>query len=155
MQIRIESFENNQCYLPIGPAVAQPFLANGNRRVVCWLNAKEKLHSALLPLKDGGHYIMLGTAVLKKTGLRTGSLVEVSLEPDSSEYQFEMPEEFQAVLDTDPQAEAAFRTLTDGSKRTLMHWIRQVKSVDKRIERSLKIAGKMKSGVKSVKEILR
>jgi len=34
-----------------------------------------------------------------------------------------MPEEFQAVLDSDPEGTSHFSTLTDGKKRSLIYYI--------------------------------
>jgi uncharacterized protein YdeI (YjbR/CyaY-like superfamily) len=59
------------------------------------------------------------------------------------------------VLKTDTEAESIFKGLTDGNKRGLIYLVTQVKSIDKRIERSLKIAERLKLGIKSPREILK
>jgi uncharacterized protein YdeI (YjbR/CyaY-like superfamily) len=66
-----------------------------------------------------------------------------------------MPEELREVLDTDPEAGRVFDSLTEGNKRGLMYLVSQVKSSDKRIERSFIIAAKLKRGITSPREILK
>lgn len=59
------------------------------------------------------------------------------------------------VLKTDQKADNIFKTLTEGNKRGLIYLVTQVKSIDKRIGRSLKIAERLKLRVKSPREILK
>ena len=81
--------------------------------------------------------------------------VQAQILPDESPFQFDMPEEFQAVLDTDPAASAVFERLTPGNQRSLIYLVQALKSVDKRIERSLLVASKLRAGIHSAREILR
>jgi uncharacterized protein YdeI (YjbR/CyaY-like superfamily) len=82
-------------------------------------------------------------------------LITLSFKEDDSEFQFEMPEEFLEVLYQDPDADAVFQGLTDGNKRGLIYVITLVKSSEKRIERSLKVAEKLKIGVTSPRLVLK
>jgi uncharacterized protein YdeI (YjbR/CyaY-like superfamily) len=59
------------------------------------------------------------------------------------------------VLDTDPKANEVFHSLTEGNQRGLMYLVTQVKSSEKRIERALKIAEKIKAGITSPRNILK
>ncbi|HMP87120.1 MAG TPA: YdeI/OmpD-associated family protein, partial [Lacibacter sp.] len=54
-----------------------------------------------------------------------------------------------AVLESDPEAEALFRKLTPGNQRGLLYLVTRLRSSEKRIERSLHIAEKMKAGITS------
>lgn len=139
----------------IDPQVAAPLLANGNKRVVCIINGTLTLHCALLHSKEGYHYIAISSKVCKQLGVKAGSKLQIHLEIDTAEYQFEMPVELQEVLDSDPEAAAAFEALTDGKKRSIMHLVTLVKSVDKRIERALLIAHKIKMGISSPQLLLK
>ena len=73
---------------------------------------------------------------------------------DDTELQFSVPEEFAEVLATDPAAEKIFNTLTPGNKRGLIALVNMVKSSDKKIERSLLIAEKLKKGVSSPAKVM-
>lgn len=139
----------------IDPQVAAPLLANGNKRVVCTINDNLVLHSALMSSKEGYHYIVISSKVCKQLGLLAGHKVKIHLEVDTAEYQFVMPAELQEVLDSDPEAATAFEALTDGKKRSIMHLVTLVKSVDKRIERALLIAHKIKMGITAPQLLLK
>ena len=55
---------------------------------------------------------------------------------------------------TDPAAEKIFNTLAPGHKRGLIALVNTVKSSDKKIERSLLIAEKLKKGVISPAKVM-
>ena len=56
----------------------------------------------------------------------------------------ELPEEFTEVLAQDEFAFQAYEALNDGGKRGYIYYIRQGKSIDTRIKRSLEISEKLK-----------
>ncbi|HQS36418.1 MAG TPA: YdeI/OmpD-associated family protein, partial [Sediminibacterium sp.] len=124
-------------------------------RVVCKLNDQLEFHCAFMPKKEGGHYINIGATICKKLQLKEGSLVKVSFEVDNSDYQFAMPEEFSEVLSSDADANFIFHNLTEGNQRGLIYLVSQVKSSEKRIERALRIANRLKNGVTSPRVILK
>lgn len=129
--------------------------AGGNRRVLCTLNGSLGIHAAIMKTKTGIHYIMLSTANQKKLGVKAGSKVKAEIEIDKSELQFHIPEEFEEVMATDPEAKKVFNQLTAGNKRGLVALVNMVKSTDKRIERSLKIADRIKKGITSPQKVMK
>ena len=74
---------------------------------------------------------------------------------DNTDYQFAIPQELEEVLNTDDEANQIFNSLTEGNQRGLMYLVSQVKSVDKRIERALKISERLKNGITSPRLILK
>ena len=130
-------------------------MVSGNKRVVCTLNDNLALHSAIMKNKVGEYYITISSKVCKQLGLSVGDKVKIHLQVDTAEYQFSMPEELQEVLDSDPEAAIAFEALTDGKKRSIMYLVTLVKSADKRIERALLIAHKIKMGITSPQLLLK
>lgn len=124
-------------------------------RVICSLNQQIEIHCALMPKKEGGFYINIGKPVLKKLKLTVGDIFDYTIKPDNTKYQFHYPEELKEVLETDSTAKAIFESLTDGNKRSIMHLVNKIKSVDKRIDRSLKIAEKLKLGITSPMQIMK
>jgi antitoxin component of MazEF toxin-antitoxin module len=142
--------------IPIATNIATTFVKAGNRRVLCTINGQHCLHAALMTRKEqGDYYIYASKALLKKLQLKAGNPLQVQLEPDNSAYQFDMPEELAEVLATDPDAHAIFHALTPGRQRGLIHLVALVKTVDKKIERALKIADKIKAGITSPTAILK
>lgn len=155
MKARLEKLANGMHYFMVDAKTADKFIKSGNRRVVCKLNGTVEFHCALMPKKPGGHFVYVGSKVLKQLKLKAGSEITATFSPDTSAFQFEAPAELLEVLKTDSKANAAFKSLTDGNQRGLIYLVTQVKSTDKRIERALKIAERLKLGISSPREILK
>lgn len=151
--MKIHKFSDSMHYLPVPKEEAERWIANGHRRVVCHLNESETLHVALISSKEVGYYIYLSAKILKKLNLQEGDEVAARFEADTSEHQFQVPEEWAEVLRTDPEAEEKFNSLTPGNRRSIMALITQVKSAQKQVERSLLIAERLKMGITSVREL--
>jgi uncharacterized protein YdeI (YjbR/CyaY-like superfamily) len=147
-------FNNGMHYLTLDAKTVQRLTKNNNKRVICRINDEVELHSAILQQKEVGHYIMISAAICKKLRIKAGTCVTATFKIDDSDYQFEMPEELGEVLATDPEASAVFHALTKGNQRSLIYLVSQVKSVDKRIERALTIAERIKVGHTSPRTIL-
>lgn len=142
-------------YISLDAAMAKKLSQKGNKRVLCRLNDTIEIHAALMKTKEGMHYIMIGSKYLKQLKLKKGSVVKADITIDTSELQFNIPEEFAEVMATDPQAETIFNSLTDGNKRGLIALVNMVQSTDKKIERALKIAERVKYGITAPQKILK
>jgi uncharacterized protein YdeI (YjbR/CyaY-like superfamily) len=142
-------------YIELTEKQVKSLTKNGNKRVLCNLNDTVELHAAIMKTKEGMHYIMIGNQYLKQLRLKQNSTVKATITIDTSELQFDMPEEFAEVMDTDIQAKTIFTALTAGNKRGLLSLVNMVKSTDKKIERSLMIAEKLKAGIKSPQAMLK
>jgi hypothetical protein len=143
-------------FIPVPADAAALLTKNGNRRVLCTINGTHTLHAALLPRKGSNDcFIYAGKALLKKAGITAGSKLTIQLKVDDSAYQFDMPEELAEVLDTDSDAHHIFHALTPGRQRGLIQLVLMVKSTDKKIERALKIADKIKAGITSPQLVMK
>ena len=142
-------------YIALDAKTVKRVTAGGNKRVLCTLNETLTLHAAVMKTKEGMHYIMISAATQKKLGIKPGSTVKAKIEIDKSELQFHIPEEFAEVMDTDPGAKKVFDNLTNGNKRGLIAIVSMVKSSDKRIERALLIAEKIKMGITSPQKMMK
>jgi hypothetical protein len=149
MEYTLEKLSNGMHYIMLDKKAVTTLTKNGNKRVICKLNNQLEIHSALLPKKEGGCFITIGLTTCKKLKIKEGSIVTATFQIDKSDYQFEMPAEFKEVLNTDSKANKIFHALTPGNQRGIIYLVGLVKSSDKRIERSLKIAEKLKAGVTS------
>ncbi|MGB8192478.1 MAG: YdeI/OmpD-associated family protein [Chitinophagaceae bacterium] len=152
--LAIEKLSNGMHFLMVPDSIANSFTKAGHKRVICTINDCS-FHVALMPRKEGGYIIVLGQAKMKQLQLKADALVKAVFEPDESDYQFEMPEELSEVLKSDPVAHDVFHSLTKGNQRSLIYLVVQVKSADKRIERSLTIAEKIKHGVTNAMRVLK
>lgn len=142
-------------YFMVDKKTVETFAKTGNKRALCKLNNAVEFHCAFMQKKEGGYFVNVGSKIRNKLGLSVGDTVTATFTSDDSAFQFEMPQEFAEVLNTDSKANKVFKSLTDGNKRGLIYLVTQVKSIDKRIERSLKIAEKLRLGIKSPREILK
>lgn len=151
----VEKFETGMHYLQLDKKTALALTRHGNKRAICTINGAVSFHCAIMNKKEGWHFINVGLSVCKKLGIKKGAKVTATFTPDTTKYQFDMPEELQEVLQTDPEASRIFHSLTEGNQRGLIYLVGQVKSVDKKIERALKIATRLKGGIISPRVILK
>lgn len=151
----LERFEKGMHYIMLDKKTVARLPKHENKRVICKLNEQVEFHCAIMHKKEGGHFITIGLPICKKLKIKAGSKVTAVFSVDNSEYQFEMPEELQEVLHSDPDADRIFQSLTKGNQRGLIYLVTLVKSSDKRIDRALKIAEKLKQGLTSPRLILK
>jgi hypothetical protein len=132
-------------HLPVPGAIAQTFLAEGAKRVVCTLNEKIEFQCALVPKGEGVYCIMVNKKTRDQLGLKEGSAARVSLRKDESEYGLPMPEELAEVLAQDEAGNRFFHALTPGKLRTLLYIVGHVKNSDARIARAFAIVEHLKA----------
>lgn len=152
---RLEKFSSGMHYIIVDKDIVDTFKNLGDMRAVCKLNDQVEFHCAFMPKKEGGHFVNIGTTICKKLKIKEGSTVIATFTVDKTVYQFEMPEELIEVLDLDTDANNIFHSLTEGNQRGLIYLVKQVKSSDKRIERALKIADRLKNGITSPRTMLK
>jgi Bacteriocin-protection, YdeI or OmpD-Associated/Domain of unknown function (DUF1905) len=144
--MKLDKFDSGMHYIIVEENVVKLFLEKGAKRAICTIE-KVDFHCAFMPKKEGGYFINIGSKICKQLNLKMGDAVYPTFREDTTEYQFEMPEELTEVLYQDPDAFAVFEGLTDGNKRGLIYLVTMVKSSEKRIERALKIVEKLKMGI--------
>lgn len=130
-------------YFVVPPAIAQYFLDQKTRRVVCTLQEKEKVHAALMPSGDSW-FILLNKKLRTILHLEEGDKLSVTLEEEKEAYGMPMPEELQVSLDQDEEASAYFHALTPGKQRNLIYIVSKVKNVDSRINKAQAILHHLK-----------
>ena len=69
----------------------------------------------------------------------------VSIMPDTSKYGMKMPEELDALLEQDEEGAQLFEDLTPGQKRYIIHYVSQVKSSQKKIDRAILLINNLKT----------
>lgn len=154
MEYVVEKFYNGMHFITLDPTTAAALTENGNKRAICTLNNEVQIHCAIMHQKLGGHYVCFGMATCKKLHIKAGDRVVAGFAVDTTQYQFEMPEELKEILDTDPEASEIFHSLTSGNQRGLLYLVAHVKTSDKKIERALKIADRIKNGITSPRLVM-
>jgi hypothetical protein len=144
---KLERLQSNLSYtalfLPYEIVAQLP--EKGRVRVAGKLNGITPFNLAILNLKEGPKYLMIGSQLRKEAKIKEGDLVQVSFQLVDSEL-LEIPEEFKEALLLDEEAAVIFDSFTTGYKRSLMHYITSAKSIDTRIKRSLELLEKAKHG---------
>ncbi len=151
---QIAKREGNYHCIFVPAAIAESFEGKPYPRALCTINS-HSFHCAFMRSKEDGYYIYLGNKIIKELNLRVGVSVQVSFSPDESDYQAPFVEELKEVLSTDPEAEKIFNSLSPGNQRSLIYLVTLVKSTQKRIDRSLLIATKLKAGITSARLMLK
>lgn len=131
-------------HLSVPDAVAQIFVANDTKRVVCTLNETVEFQAALMPKGDGSWFININKTLRDKLGLKIGTPVRVALRKDDSEYGLPMPEELAELLLQDADGNQIFHALTPGKQRTLLYIVGSIKSPDLRLNRAIVVVEHLK-----------
>jgi hypothetical protein len=135
----------SQAIIPVPENIAKQLInKRADKRAVCSINNDHEYHCALLPDGEGGHYIMVNKKIRKKLNLDFGDEVQLFLKVDPTKYGMPLPKEFKEVLETDPEGQSFFESLTPGKQRSLIHIVGKVKSSDLRITKSLVILEHLK-----------
>jgi hypothetical protein len=142
----LEKFNSNLWghHLSVPDTVAQVFVANDAKRIVCTLNEAVEFQAALMPKGDGAWFININKTLRDKLGLMIGTPVRVALRKDDSEYGLPMPEEFAELLHQDEVGNQIFHALTPGKQRTLLYIVGSVKSPDLRLNRAIVVVEHLK-----------
>lgn len=137
--------------------IAQSFKDAGHLRVAlkASFNGREiSFHGKLHYYKER-YLISFGKRYQKELGVDRNDEFTLQLSENQSKYGVEMPEEFQAVLDSDPIAFEGFESLTDGKKRSLIYYISRFKNSQTRIDKALIISENIKLGVTDSREMIK
>jgi hypothetical protein len=136
----LENFHTRlwQFHVPVPDELVEFVIEGGNKRVICYLNEANPFPAALMKSKDY-YFILVNQQLRNRIGISEGDKVSVSLEKDHSEYEHEMPEELQVMMDKDEEGYQFFQALTKGKQRALIYLVNKVKNPTSRLNKSLAI----------------
>ena len=104
--------------------------------------------NAISPQGDGTHYMVVNKELRKASGVKGGDVVRIVMEIDTDERLVEVPEDFQAILDTNPDAKTFFDGLTASYRGKYVTWITSAKKAETRTARLEKVIEKLLNKVK-------
>lgn len=141
----------------IPESIARPFDEAGHKRIRITASYRDKTISfhAALNKYQGNYVISFGKRYQKPLGVSANDYFQLQLEEDSSKYGVDVPEEFSAVMESDPEAAEIFEQLTDGKKRSLIYYVLRFANSQTRIDKALIISENLKLGIKDPKELLK
>lgn len=155
--IPFEALLNSTHTFIVPDAIANSFINSGYKRVIVVLTFNDNtitFHAALQKYHNQYH-ITFNKQNQKTLGVTSTDYFIASLTPDNSKYGVEMPEEFEAVLQSDLDALRIFESLTDGKKRILIYYILKIKNSQNRIDKALLITENLKRGIRDQRELIR
>ncbi|MEL6675582.1 MAG: YdeI/OmpD-associated family protein [Bacteroidota bacterium] len=142
------------CYIPLPEDIALQAQTELGKRVICEVNGIP-IHCAIKRSNRIGYYIMAGKSTVQKIQAEPGDTLNLVLRKDDTPYQMAMCAELEEVLFTDPEAEAFFKRLSDGKKRSLIHHVSKAKHSDTRINRALALMENLKRGKTELRDLTR
>lgn len=129
-----------------------------NQRVIVSISDKINWQGGIVVYGEGNGYITISKARMNSINVKEFDSITISLTKDTSKYGHHFPEELEAILNQDEIARARFEGLTPGKQRTIIYYINQPKSEEKRIERSLLYMRNLKNtpvGKETMRDLMR
>ncbi|WP_378184113.1 YdeI/OmpD-associated family protein [Aquimarina sp. SS2-1] len=137
--------------------IVTPFVIQKHRRIVVYIQFESRsvqFHAAL-QRRNELYFVMFSKKNQKQLDIFPSDYFKVQLLEDTSKYGVEMPEELEAVLQSDPEASEIFESFTDGMKRSLIYYVLGFKNSQTRIDKALMITENIKLGIRDKKQILK
>lgn len=110
----------------------------GRVRVLGTMNGVA-IDRALIPDGEGGHEIIIGTDVRKKTKAEPGQRVTFNIYRNPEPDEINIPEELTAAIEMEPEAVRKFAKMTPGMKRNMAYWVNSGKLPETRAKRAVEI----------------
>src|SRR6478672_6044643 len=92
-----------------------------NTRLLGTINGV-KFRLASLSNGAGQFYITINKALQKSAGIKPGQEGRLEISVDPNPDQLDIPEEFEALLEQDPEVIAKYEKLTIGYRRSVLHY---------------------------------
>ncbi|GAB5520289.1 MAG: hypothetical protein RhofKO_25400 [Rhodothermales bacterium] len=131
-------------YVPLPIDIGDAFTEAKVRRIVGTVNGAP-IRRALHGRRDAERTIMLSKAFVRQQKLALGDMVPITLSADPDPDFVDVPEEFEAALQHDPEAAERFASFTPGKKRSLVTYIHTAKRTETRMKRALEMAYKLRT----------
>ena len=132
-------------YVEVPANVVKKLGGLNKQRLFCSINKHPKFQCGMMALGEGRGYITVSKKKLKEFSITLGDKIDVTLEPDKSEFGMEVPEELIEIFAQDTEAEKRFMSISGGKQRNIIYYVSGVKNSDLRIKRALKLINNLKA----------
>ena len=132
-------------YVEVPANIVKKLGGLNKQRLFCSINKHPKFQCGMMALGEGRGYITVSKKKLKEFSITLGDKIDVTLEPDKSEFGMEVPEELIEIVAQDTEAEKRFMSISGSKQRNIIYYVIGVKNSDKRIERALKLINNLKA----------
>ncbi len=125
-------------YIEISFEIAQKIKPNNKKsfRVKGKINNLIIKETALLPMGEGNFILPLNATIRKKTGIRTGEMIEVQIQEDKTE--FVLDADFMDCLAEEEIGLKHFQSLTGSHQKYFSKWIQEAKTDNTKANRIAK-----------------
>ena len=143
--------------LKIPHEIAIPFIDKGHKRVevVAFFEEREIKFHAALQNRNGEYLMIFGKRKQTELGVFPNDYFLLQLFEDKTKYGVEVPEEFEAVIYSDPEAYAIFENFTVGKKRGIIYMVKGFRNSQTRIDKTLLICENLKRGVRKNPDLIK
>jgi hypothetical protein len=132
---QLEKRKGGYYYLVVEAETVNLFERKKATRLICSVEDKLKFPCGLNHLGDGNFFIIISTKLFKALGRPLGEPVNFEISVDPNPLGVEVPEVLLVLLEQDAATKAAYDALTDGKKRSLIHYIKGIKDIELQIAR--------------------
>ncbi len=130
---QLEKRKGGYYYLVVEAGTVNLFERKKSTRLICSVKDKLKFPCGLNHLGDGNFFIIISTKLFKALGKPVGEQVDFEISEDPNPLGVEVPEVLLVLLEQDAATKATYDALTDGKKRSLIHYIKGIKDIDLQI----------------------
>ncbi len=124
-------------YLTVDASVAHGFSRQQKTRLQCVLDNAVTLACGLNLLGDGNYFIIVATRHVKALKKKEGDQVALRITEDENPLGVAVPEALEALLEQDEDLNAIYSAMTDGKKRSLIFLIKDLKDIDKQVQKAV------------------
>lgn len=125
-------------FVRVPASVSKFFGTKGRVRVLGTMNGAQ-VDRALIPDGEGGHDIIVGTDVRKKTKAEEGKKVVIEIYRNPNPDDIDIPEELTEAINMEEEAIRKFAKMTPGMKRNMAYWVNSGKLPETRAKRAVEI----------------
>ncbi len=125
-------------FVRVPASVTKYFGTKGRVRVLGTMNGAQ-VDRALIPDGEGGHDIIVGTDVRKKTKAEEGKKVVIEIYRNPNPDDIDIPEELTEAINMEEEAIRKFAKMTPGMKRNMAYWVNSGKLPETRAKRAVEI----------------
>lgn len=136
---QLEKRKGGYFFLKIEAEIVNSFKNKRHTRFLCSLEKRLTFQCGLNHLGDGNFFIILSTKNLKVLNKAKGDKIKFQLKEDPNPLGVEMPEVLESILEQDQKVKTTFESLSLGKKRSVIHSIKNIKDVDKQVQRTIKL----------------
>jgi hypothetical protein len=127
------------------PADVIEALGAGKRPAVC-ATVKGYTHRTRIAVYGGKYYLAFRRDIRARAQLEPGEEVDLTLELDEAPREVELPPDFAALLEADPEARMRYDGLSFTHRKEYVDWLQSAKRAETRQRRLAEATTLLKSG---------